>query len=894
MRRTIHQLLFLALATGAIVSCDTRLPTNARRSATAPGTPPTVVVDSPQVNTQVNLGDSIFVLVVVTGGNSLKTLTIGADALTGVKDLGTFAETPRFTPVSLDFPPGTKDTTIRRYLKAINPGDQTLDSLVIVAVVTDSLGLVDTSRVRATLVSGPHVTIESPAANDSVPAGVGISISAHAIHPDGIARITIHVTGDPTWPTKLDDTVSMVYDGSTRDQIFTANVAIPPDAPQRTRIVVNASAINSNRQPGSAAPIALFIRSNASIPAPRVTQIVPVRSERSDTVQVTASGQGIVAVGLIVRDAAGNTIRDDTTIVATPATATSNVRVGIPLRLTLAQQGQTLAITAFAIDLVGRIGYAVRSAVAGSETVLANALADSTQVVYGQTYTMPLPGTVGDVVADVTHGNVFMSNTNHNRLEVFDNASRTFNQNGIAVGSLPWGLTLAAPLTPLSGDSLLVANSGGTNISRVCINSDPLATCGGKMKEDLPHRILTRGVYIFTAVESKDINTGKITISVTPPVQFSDRPQYIGQSSTGRVFFSTQPTPTASNGTIRWLDPSPQFPAPDPHLISSYGSIVEGTQFSYVIFNVDSIRVAAAPVGSALSDAIFIWDHPYGQLTGTICVNAPGCPQATTAGIPGGTPDASVAAAIATLANQINCSFGACPSPLPPALRSDISYVLRLDVGSLGLTDTTFVATSADRNWLAFGEGHTSPAGRIMLTNDPLVGGVAPAFPLFFSPSVTVRDLTDNAAEQVFGLALDKTGKTVASHGLQSYFSEVDAPFHLRLQGKYDSFNDGAGVAIHPDADGQNTPAGQRLAFIGSSSGQIEIVDIAYFINRGSLPLKYPIYGPLRVSQPMPGDNAGKLCPGDPTCIILKLFAITTRGLIVIDLTGADIKAGPP
>lgn len=871
MKRTTHRLLLLALAAGAVISCDTRLPTASRRTA-APGTPPSVVLDSPIVNTQVNLGDSIFVLVAVTGGNGLKTLVLRADKLSGVKDLGTFAQTPRYAPVTVDFPAGTTDTTIRRYLRVLNPGDLTLDSLVVIAIVTDSLGLVDSSQVRATIVSGPRVVIESPAANDSVPPGVGVSITAHATDADGIARIQIHVTGDPTWPTPLDDTLFAVYDASSLDVTFTGIVQIPLNATPRSRLIVNASAVDGVRQPGSAAPIALFIRSAASIAAPRVTQVVPARSERTDTVAITASGAGIVSVGLIVQDALGNLIRNDTTLLPLPVT--SNVHVGVPLKLTLAQQGQTLAITAFAIDQTGRIGFAVRATQAGSETVLANALADSTQIVYGQTYTMPLQATVGDVLADVVHGNIFMSNTSHNRLEVFSNATRTFAPNGVAVGSAPWGMTLSA----FSPESLLVANSGGTNISRVCIG-----ICGGgPMREDLAHRILTRGIYVFTVIESRDPTTGKITLSVSSPIQFSDRPQYIAQSEAGRVYFSTVPTSTASQGTLRWLDPSPNFPAPDPHLITSYGTAAAGTQFSYTVFNVDSIAISAAPAGSPQSDGLFIWDHPYGQTSGTICVNAPGCPLA---------PTPSVADAIATLAAQNTCSFGPCPVPFFP---SDIDAQLRLDVGSLGLTDTTFVASSVNRKWLAFGEGNTSPAGRVMLTADSLVGGIAPPFPQFFSPQVTVTDLTDNAAERVFGLALDSTGKTVASHGFQSYFSEVDFPFHLRLQGKYDSFDDGAGIALHPSANGRTSPADQRLAFVGAASGRIEIVDIAYFINRGSLPLKYPIYGPLRVSQPMTGDNTGKVCPGDATCVILKLFAITTRGLIVVDLTAADIKPGPP
>jgi hypothetical protein len=253
--------------------------------------------------------------------------------------------------------------------------------------------------------------------------------------------------------------------------------------------------------------------------------------------------------------------------------------------------------------------------------------------------------------------------------------------------------------------------------------------------------------------------------------------------------------------------------------------------------------------------------------------------------------------AIATLAAQTTCSIGPCPAPF---YRSDVAYSRGLDLSSIPLTDTTFVAASANRNWIGFGEGNV-PLGRVMLTKDS-VGAPCPvtfttlvpiaplSCPEFFSTHVTVQDLTDNAAEAVFGIALDSTGATVASHGSQSYLSEVGAPFHLRLQGKYDSFDNGAGIAMHPSANGRvsasyGANAIERTAFVATANGTIEIVDIAYFINRGTLQLKYPIYGPLRASKPMPGD--------DPS-IVLKLFALTARGLIVVDLTAADFKAGPP
>jgi hypothetical protein len=105
------------------------------------------------------------------------------------------------------------------------------------------------------------------------------------------------------------------------------------------------------------------------------------------------------------------------------------------------------------------------------------------------------------------------------------------------------------------------------------------------------------------------------------------------------------------------------------------------------------------------------------------------------------------------------------------------------------------------------------------------------------------------------------------------------------LQGKYDSFDNGAGIAFHPNADGVLTPANERLAFVGAASGVIEIVDAAYYIGRGKLQLKNTIYGPLRASPPM---------PGDPPSVVMKLYAVSQKGLIVIDLTADDIKAGPP
>jgi hypothetical protein len=865
MRSTRSTIALVVLAAAAVVSCDTRLPTATRRAA--PGTPPDVVIDTPLVNAQVNVGDSIYVRVLATGGNALQSLEINALAISGDPEFGTYAETPRYKITTVNFPTSVHDTTIRRFLQPIDVNNTTLDNIIIQAILTDSTGLKDTARVNATLVSGPKVTIESPIPNDSVTPGVAVGVQVHATDNDGITSVTVRVQGQPTWPTRLDTTITQTFGGSSRDLVFNTAAVIPIDAPGRTRIIVSASAVDGNRQPGSANPVSIFVRSAASILPPLVTQSVPARSERTDTVTVIANGAGIVAVGIVVRDSIGTLIARDSILL--PAPPVSNVKIGVPLNLPVSMQGKHLAITGFAVDAGNRTGYAVRSSTLAPETNLGLAAVDSTTIVYGQTYTLPIPGLVGDLAVDVGRGNVFLTNINNNKLEVWQNPTKRFDPAGIAVGSLPWGLFVSAT----NPDTLLVANSGGPNISRVFIGSSTASA----LHEDLANRILTRNVYVHELVESRDASTSKITVSILPIRSYSDRPQNLAQSSTGRIYFSTRPTTFAPEGTIRYVETQPAYPAPDPRIIHDYVEGTGGTDFRYVIFNIDSLGVDPAPPNSTASDELVMWDHPYGKLSGLICVNGKDrngvriCPISTRDGTPGGIPENSVSAVINTMIFQ----------------GSDIDPVLRLDIQKLPLTDTTFVAASFNNHWFAFGEGNSAPGitgARIIMIADSVP---APAFerPQFSSPLVTVRDLTENASERVFGLALDKFGKNVIAHGLESYLAEVESPFHLRLQGKYNSFDEGAGIALHPNADGRNTPMPSRLAFVASASGEIEIIDIAYFINRGKLTLKYPIYGPLKASLPMPGD--------DPS-VILKLFALTQRGLIVIDVTQADVKPGPP
>jgi hypothetical protein len=845
MRSNLIRLAALAVGVVIVASCDTRLPSEQQfgsgsSSSTSNTTKkPTIAIDSPVTGTLINLGDSVLVSVHLHDDKALKSATISGVTQRGSVDLGTFAQTVRYKstliPLNGAFRSGLRDTTVRRYLQPVSKADSTLDSLVIVVTALDSVGAADTATRRINIVAGPRVTIVSPTNNDSIPAGVGLSVGARAQHVDGIGRIDIRVQGESNWPTKFDTTLTQVYTDAPRDVTFSSVARIPANAPIRGRVTISVTAVDVNRQPGSASPIAVFVRS-ASLAQPRVTQTVATKNEYSDSVNVRATGDGIATLGLLIRDSVGTLVFGDTVRLSQPYNA--NVQQNVALGLPPSFQGRRLGVTAFATDQAGRIGYAVVATRSTPEANLASAVVDSTLIVYGRTFALPHQGTVSDIAVDAARGNVFLSNTAFNLLEVWQSSAtgKGFASSNVPVGSLPWGMFISN-----NPDTLLVANSGGTNISRVFIGS----TSASALHEDLAHRILTRNTYNYTVTVQRDEATGKLRLTADGPLSYSDRPEYLVQSKGGRIFYSTRPTATAPAGSVRWLDPA--LPAPDPHQIWQYGTIVNTTSQVYAIFNVDSLFIDPAPPTSSASDRLTVYDHPYGSALDTAIV----------------VTDSVPLNAIAQLV----------------AAGSDANAVFGLDLGSLALTDTTYAAASGNRSWLAFGEGNKVGAARVIVVADS--GG---PLPNFFSPLVSINDLTDNASERVFGLAVDKFGATVAAHGLQSYFSSVSNPFHLRLQGKYDSFDDGAGIAFHPSADGTNSPQDQRLAFVGAASGVIEVVDIAYYINRARLQLKSPIYGPLRASLPMPGD------PGN---VILKLYALSQKGLIVIDLTASDIKPGP-
>jgi hypothetical protein len=193
------------------------------------------------------------------------------------------------------------------------------------------------------------------------------------------------------------------------------------------------------------------------------------------------------------------------------------------------------------------------------------------------------------------------------------------------------------------------------------------------------------------------------------------------------------------------------------------------------------------------------------------------------------------------------------------------------------MTDTTFVAASTDRSTIAFGEGATQAAGRIMICCSINPG---PPLRVGISDVIAVTDLLNNASERVLGLGLNANGSLgVARGATAAYYFSPD----LRLQGEFRSGVAGGagGAALHPDHSSTLETGDRALSFVATANRTIKIIDTAHFFERGELHIRDNVVGPVRAVLPAPEENAG-LSPADPNYIVVKLVGVTAGDNVVI------------
>jgi hypothetical protein len=281
----------------------------------------------------------------------------------------------------------------------------------------------------------------------------------------------------------------------------------------------------------------------------------------------------------------------------------------------------------------------------------------------------------------------------------------------------------------------------------------------------------------------------------------------------------------------------------EPKQIWQYGKFQAN---KYVIINADHVDVIKGMNGEA--DQITICDHTPGDNPSTAtCITA-----------------FTVEAAVAQLQTG--------------PINGNVVAVKDLSAESLALPDTNFVAAGGDRRRVAFGEANTGGrAGRVLLLYDP---NGTPAGQEQYSAPIEVTDLTSNASDRVFGIDINGNSTNIGVHGVETFFADSS----LRLQGKFSTFNTGAGIAFHPLNIEEMTPDTlARVAFVASGDFSIQIVDSYSYRLRGRIPLRTNLYGPLRAALPTPAERIT-----DPT-LVVKLFGLTAEGIVVIDVRRGDI-----
>ena len=274
------------------------------------------------------------------------------------------------------------------------------------------------------------------------------------------------------------------------------------------------------------------------------------RIEVTDTVHVEADDpSGISQLGYEVRSTPGGPIDDSATFVSSGQLTFEPHTFKMNLPYT------SFPTTAY-IQVFGRNSNGVRAYAKlsnGADRI------DTVTVVAGVTRLLPFGGQVADALYHAGKDRLYLTNIARNQVEVFNLADSSFKA-PIIVGSRPWGVTAwPRDRNGTKGDTLLVANSGGTQISYVDLNAG-LSGSGAEV-----FRYLLPNIIVYTITTTTSATSG-LPIRVRTKYDFSDRPQYIGATchEAGGVCtevlltYSTTPTggqpgPFADrNGTLRW------------------------------------------------------------------------------------------------------------------------------------------------------------------------------------------------------------------------------------------------------------------------------------------------------------------------------------------------------
>ena len=510
------------------------------------------------------------------------------------------------------------------------------------------------------------------------------------------------------------------------------------------------------------------------------------RVEVTDTVHVEADDpSGIAQLGYEVRSTPGGPIDDTQTFVSTGQLTFQPHTFKMNLRYTTFPT--TAYIQMFAQNSNGVRAYAKLAS--GVDRI------DTVTVVAGVTRPLPFGGQVADAIYHAGRDRLYLTNIAKNQVEVFNLADSSFKA-PVVVGSRPWGITVwPRDRNGTAGDTLLVANSGGTQISYINLNT---AGSGSEV-----FRYLLPNIIVYTITTTTSATSG-LPIRVRTKYDFSDRPQFIGATciapsgscdagSGGEVVLTYSTTPTVGqpspfadrNGTLRW----------------------------------ENLTRGVSPTGSLdRHTSHYFFEQAIGQ-------------------------DGARGDTLEIVRYDAN---GIDSTTLVPFIDSVTLKSTVVRIQQLGFRDTTFVRNSGNFRRSVFGEGGSVVNSRAMMYDvdrgfDPLYWWIDKGV----SPAADVTDFIANTSSRMQGVAINFDGSLSAIRADSTYLLNPS----LRLMGVLGTTVSNAGLDFHPQNTGLNSfPTTTRLAFAASSEPLIEIYDTNCYLKVGSIPIKDPIIGPIKAA----------------------------------------------
>lgn len=753
------------------------------------------------------------VQILKTAGDTL-TLTDGIDfAVSAGDNLG-------LRSVQIDLSGGfttTIDSVFNRALTTINiPVKIPLASnstaggvIVITATATDGANNTATAVDSVILVNPQalQVRIIRPTAGALAAPGRQLPVEIQGIQNRGVRRVGYTVSGQVT------DADSIGFGSPLPDTAnFLDTLLVPASAPSTGTFTIQGFAVDSAGRRATSSPVTVTLQSITNdTQAPQITLTVGGRVEVDDSVRVRATDPGGVQwIGWIGRDTANVIVRADSVNVGGQITD-ADVRFGLAFTFATAQLPQTVSIEGFARDAAGNRG----------------SVTDTILVVHGSTRSVPGGGQVADAIFNRNLQEFYLTNVTRDRIEVFQLADTSFAAS-IPVGSKPWGVALWPRDTlGVNGDTIVVANSGGTGFSIVDVQS---------RREVRRHHV--PNVLVQFVQTEIDQATGTIKLKIEE-FDFSDRPQFLGtncrptsggtacHADSVYAVYSTTPTldqgiEYSRRGTVRWENISTTG-APQSHYFWEQAQVAPSSEFDTLQLIVDRG--------------------------------------------PGTAPDTILSAACGVVVDRAQIAFAESTF-----VRNSGNFTHSL-VGEGGVVEPA----------LGFGrvigydviDGVTSAACSGTVGSVTFTGRIERD--LGISPTLRVRDFIANTAIGVSSIGVNFNGLTNLVRADSVYVLDEG----LRLQGIIGAPGPNSGMDLNFDHDldarnrgtppaGDPTITARRIVFVATADPRIDVYDTYFYGKVGEIEIRDPVRGPLRVARLASGEQV--------------LLGVTASGVVTVRL----------